>query len=558
MSNQLEQIKTDQLVLGWYCIKPYGIILYKEDPENQPQGKTPDSDLICMTPMVPTAILQNIDTKEQKIELTYAGQKQTEHVMVDRETLVNKNKVVSLAKYGIAVGSDNASKVAAYFNNILGRSASKLPVKLSKSTLGWIGKDLKHFMPFSDGFVLDNAEDPNVTAMLEAMKPKGDRDAWFKRMGELRKHIPVRVTMAAAFASVLVDPVGQNSFVVYIWGGTGLGKTLLLRTTMSIWGDPNSSAIVRSLNTTENAMMQHAGFLKHIPFAGDELQTIKTRYSNYDKIIMDITEGINRGRLASDSKQREIYTWRSAFIFCGEEPIIKSDSGGGASVRVVEIELTQKYVEDGNELANFLTDNYGFAAREFIEALAKPVGEGGYDVKELYRTFFAELAKDKTLNEKQIGNGALLMTGDFIASSLFWQEPDMTVEDMKPFLKTADQVDVAERAYKYVTSMVVQYGQNFTEDAKEVWGRFDEDDDAVYILKSVLSERMQRMGFDFEACKKKWDEKGYIKRNKVGRLQHYTSISGHKAYCICVSMPAEPEEIEIPAEFTDHTGAIPW
>ena len=538
--NQLEtiRIQTDQLVLGHYAIKSGGIYRYTEMPSDE--GKETQSELICLTPMYPTAILENIDTKEQRIELTYAGQNHTETVILDRETLVNKNKVVGLARYGIAVGSVNASKVAAFFTTVLGQSAAKLPRKLAKSSLGWVGKKHDYFLPYSDGFVLDQM-DQAVTDLLEAMKTHGDETAWFDRMKQIRHSIPVRVAMAAAFASPLIAIVGQNPFVTHIWGGTGLGKTLLLKVTMSIYGNPNSTQIVRLLNCTENSLMQQASFLQNLPLAGDELQTIKTRYDNYDKLIMDMTEGVNRGRLGPDAKQQRVMTWRNAILTCGEEPIVKQDSGGGVFARVVEIELLQPYVKDGNELANFVADNYGFAGPKYINALMLPVALGGYDVKVIYRDMFGKLMRSGKLNEKQAGAGALIMAADWIASSLFWQgEPELTVEDVSQFLKSAETVDVTERAYKAVCGMVARYKSNFSDDSKECWGQLDGGD--AYIIKSVLSEQMLKMGFDWEACKKKWDENGYIIKSRQGRYQHYKSIGGVATYCILLRLPVEEEQ----------------
>lgn len=540
MENQLEtiRIQTDQLVLGHYAIKSGGIFRYNEMPSDE--GKETQPELICLTPMYPTAILENIDTKEQRIELTYAGRNHTETVILDRETLVNKNKVVSLARYGIAVGSVNASKVAAFFTTVLGQSAAKLPRKLAKSSLGWVGKKHDYFLPYSDGFVLDQM-DQAVTDLLDAMKPHGDETAWFERMKQIRRSIPVRIAMAAAFASPLIAIVGQNPFVTHIWGGTGLGKTLLLKVTMSIYGNPNSTQIVRSLNCTENSLMQQASFLQNLPLAGDELQTIKTRYDNYDKLIMDMTEGVNRGRLGPDAKQQRVMTWRNAILTCGEEPIVKQDSGGGVFARVVEIELLQPYVKDGNELANFVADNYGFAGPKYISTLMLPVALGGYDIKMIYRDMFSKLMRSGKLNEKQAGAGALIMAADWIASSMFWQgESELTVEDVSQFLKSAETVDVAERAYKAVCGMVARYKSNFSDDSKECWGQLD--GGAAYIIKSVLSEQMLKMGFDWEACKKKWDENGYIIKSRQGRYQHYKSIGGVATYCILLRLPVEEEQ----------------
>ena len=50
--------------------------------------------------------------------------------------------------------------------------------------------------------------------------------------------------------------------------------------------------LVKTMNMTKNAIMRNAAFLCSIPFAGDELQTIKDKWQgNFDQLIYQITGG---------------------------------------------------------------------------------------------------------------------------------------------------------------------------------------------------------------------------------------------------------------------------
>ena len=111
--------------------------------------------------------------------------------------------------------------------------------------------------------------------------------------------------MAASFASPIIEKVNALPFVFHLWGGTGSGKSVALMAAMSVWGNPSMGKMVRTMNMTSNSMLSTAAFLKNIPFAGDELQTIKSKWDNYDKLIMCITEGVDRGRMSYDKKQRD-------------------------------------------------------------------------------------------------------------------------------------------------------------------------------------------------------------------------------------------------------------
>lgn len=175
--------------------------------------------------------------------------------------------------------------------------------------------------------------------------------------------------MAASFASVLVAKVGALPFVFHLWGGTGTGKTVALKIAMSIWGNPKMGKLVRTMNMTVNSMMSTAAFLNSLPFAGDELQTIKSRWENYDQLIMRITEGIDRGRMNDKGKQGETKTWACSFLFTGEDPCTRLNSGGGVKNRVIEAEVTEPMFSktEGNEVSVFVEKSYGTAGKKFVE-----------------------------------------------------------------------------------------------------------------------------------------------------------------------------------------------
>lgn len=159
--------------------------------------------------------------------------------------------------------------------------------------------------------------------------------------------------MAASFASVLLEPLKVLPFVLHLWGTTGTGKTVALMVAMSIWGNPKMGGLVKTMNMTKNAIMRNAAFLCSIPFAGDELQTIKDKWQgNFDQLIYQITEGVDRGRARAYGGVEDTKTWKNSFIFTGEEPITKVNSGGGSKNRVIEIAIDGLLIEDGHYVSS--------------------------------------------------------------------------------------------------------------------------------------------------------------------------------------------------------------
>ena len=341
-----------------------------EDGEFKPDSKY---SFVSSKPILPVAILDNLDNEVQKVELAWWESDKAKWVrtVTNRETLVNSSKITKLADRGVPVGSDNSKAMSTYFNSVLCEFDGKLPRKPARSVMGWCEYDDKMlFMPYTDLIDFDGGEE--YKAEYKAIRNKGTLESWIERLEPLRVSMEVRLMMAASFASPLIHIIQENPFVFHLYGGSGSGKTVCMLLAMSIWGDPDQGKLTRSMNTTINAMMERATFLNSLPFAGDELQTIKSRWTGtYDSLIMQITEGINRGRMKNNELQ-EMRSWKCAFLFTGEEPCVKATSGGGVVNRCIQVEIKTPVFDktgpdSGNKIANFARTHFGNAGRAYIE-----------------------------------------------------------------------------------------------------------------------------------------------------------------------------------------------
>ncbi len=483
-------------------------------------------------PVLPTAILENMDSRTEKLELSFFKHNRWQTLITERSVTANRNAIIKLADKGLEVNSDNAGTLVTYIADVVAWSLPYLPHKPAKSVMGWVGDE---FMPYTDKIVFDG--DDQFKYLYRAVTHKGNLNDWVDFIRPLRQNLELRLCMAAAFASPLIELIGENPFVFHLWGGTGAGKTIALMVAMSIFGDPSMGKMTRTMNMTANSMLTTAAFLRNLPFAGDELQTIKSRWTNYDNLIMCITEGVDRGRMSYD-KVNEIKAWKCSFIFSGEEPCIKQASGGGAKNRVIEVECKDKIVENGNLVANFVRTHFGCAGEPYIEKIKTE------DVNEQYKTLFAEILKSTDTTDKQAGAMTLMLVADRIASQLFWpDERPLTIADVQKYLCSASDVDVAERAYQFIRNAIAENHNNFSRDAKQTWGELS--GQYAYINKNVLCRIMDEQGFDFDAVKAKWVDKGYLERDYKNRYTCYRSLNGTQAYYVKIVLNKEGEFEEI-------------
>ena len=477
----------------------------------------------CRIPIVPVALYRNADTGQEKIKLIFFKFNRWHEIMVEREVIANKNKIISLANYGIEVTTENARHLVKALNDIIANSLATIPRFSSKSCLGWHGGQ---FVPYSDEFAFDGTD--NYRDIFNAVSQCGTLEEWCGYMKKLRENRYFRMMLAASFASPLVELLGQNSFILHLWGLTGIGKTVALMAAMSVWGDPEPGRMVRTLNMTQNAMLQTAAFLKNLPFAADELQTIKRNGIDYTQLIMQLTEGVNRSRMKYDQLS-PLGSWRSSFIFTAEEPILKQGSGGGAKNRVVQVECRGKIVENGNETANFVRSHYGCAGRKFIESLDRA------RAKEIYDDVYSSLVGSFDVTDKQAGSAALLIAADWLSSELFWPDDSevLQIDRIAGFLSSADEVDPAEQAYQLTLDLITEHNRNFTPDAIDCWGLIS--GNRAYFINSVLTRELEKLGFDLNAVKSEWAKRGYLIKYKEN-YRYPKRISDAILSCTCLEL----------------------
>ena len=495
--------------------------------------------IACTHPILPVERLVNIDTNTEKLKLAFFKDERWQYVTVDCTTVYNKQNITALGDRGVMVTSETARDLVKYLSevvslNMTSTSESKaIPLYRSIARLGWIGNE---FAPYVDGIKYDG--DLDFESIYNQVCSMGSRDAWFVMAKDIRKDIVVRLLIATSLASSLIERVGALPFVFHLWGTTSFGKTVSLMVAMSVWGNPESGCLTRSMNMTQNAMARTASFLYNLPFGADELQQIRNRWDNFDNLIMYLTEGIDKGRAKSRGGIEELKTWRNCFIFTGEEPITKENSGGGVKNRVIEVEVTKPIYESGYMVANTVRENYGWAGREFIEYVKQiPIEE----LRTRYKAIFDEIMQTCDTTDKQAYSMALILLADELSCQcIFPEDTPIQIKKVTKYLHSSRTVDVSERAHDVTLSVISQnYDRFFFTCNRERWGKTDtnsmsdETVSVIWVDKKILEKILKENGFDYNAVIGKWDEKGYVQRNpKDNGWAKQMRITGPKVYCI--------------------------
>lgn len=534
-----------ELQCGPWRATDLGVSMQKFDNHGQPVFVN-----ACTHPILPIEIYKNVDTGRERVKLAYFKYGQWQNVTVNRKVCADNSAIVDvLSDIGIEVTSENAKPLVKYISDCIGLNPAKLAPRKSINRLGWAGSE---FMPYADDIVYDGDEAFDV--IYKNIKENGSYAVWKEHCSILRQNKIVRMAFAASFASCLIELVNALPFVFHIWSGeSGTCKTVAIMAAMSIWGNPKMGGLVKTMNTTKVNIMRTSAFLYSIPYAGDELQTMKDKWTtNFDQLIYQITEGIDRGRGRATGGVEETKTWRCSYLFTGEEPITKQNSRAGSKNRVIEIEVEGKLLEDGNRTVGILTENYGYAGKILVEYLQ---GVEKKELQEEYKRYFDVMCKLDTTEKQAMAMACILLADRILTEIVFTEETPLQISDVKMYLRSANEVDVAERSYQSILNWIAKNPVRFQnpneEDSAnkgEVWGRIDDDGEhpetppVAVINKDVLCEFLEKGGFDYAAVSKKWAEKGYLVKNTQGKCVHQTKVYGIKASYIKIVMKSDTDK----------------
>ena len=496
---------------------------------------------ICRHPIMPVQRLCNVDSGEERLKLAYKKGRFWRSIVVEKSVLASSSGILQLAANGIMVNSENAKPLSTYLLEMEQLNYDLIPEQKSVGRLGWISDH--GFSPYVDDLVFDG--ETNFKHIFSAVKSSGSREAWVNVMRNLRSEkSPGRLFLAASFASVILEPCGLLPFFLHAWGGTETGKTVGLMIAASVWACPKLGEYATTFNSTLVGQEMTASFLNSLPMCIDELQIQSSSgIRDFDRIIYQLTEGVGRTRGAKTGGLQRMNTWRNCIITNGEHPISNSSSGGGAVNRVIEFECDEKVYSDLVGICAVISQNYGFAGREFVEYLQQ---DGMFEaVNTIQKEYYRELLKSDS-TDKQAASASAILAADAIATELIFKDGNnLTVADLEKIMTKKAEVNVNQRALEYVYELAERNPNRFNANEfgdyqGEVWGK--KEDDCIYFIKSVFDREMANAGFNSTAFLAWAKRMGYVDTDKNKRTKK-ARILGGIVNTVCVKTEKQPIEL---------------
>lgn len=471
-------------------------------------------------PVIPVERYINEDTGKEKVKIIFFREGSWKEKIVDKSQLAISQKLLLLSDDGIDVNSENVKLYIKYFNEIMNINDIK---KLdSISHIGWKG-DL--FVPYDSHGIFDGADD--FKNIYKAIGSKGNYDKWKDCVFELRKHKVIKLLMATTLASPLLEKLNLQPFMVNLWSSlSGNGKTLSCMVAMSIWGNPDIGALRLSSNNTQNYYSVVASFMRNFTCYFDELQIVKrSKYLDLESLVMDLCNGTEKGRLNKNSQAKEVKTWNNNFLFTSNDKLVKENAGEQVYNRVIDLEIGEKIVENGQDIAKVIKENYGFAGKEYIKYVQSI---GFEEIFNRFKNINKEILEKTKATDKQASSLAVLLLANQLANEcIFKDDYILQVEDIIEYVNDKDDIKTSVKAKDYIIAIINANWKRFDENNYgECWGYKDEF--FCIINAQILYRELLKGGYEFDTVKKEWADIGFLERNSYGRYIHNTSVRREK------------------------------
>lgn len=363
-------------------------------------------ELVSKWPILISGVLRDVDTGAYKLRVSWRRGDAWEDTVVERDVVMVSRKMEALINAGAPVNSNSASALVGYFSSFEVENLERLPESKSCTHMGWVSDRAFLYSRDSVGKVpIVLAESPTERGLIDSLACRGTWAGWLATAWS--KYILPRPMVQAgvytAMASLLLEPLDLQGFVLDYSGLTSVGKTTTLRAIASAYGvpDEDGQGLVHSWASAKHSTFGHmrkAYLYQSFPLILDETKRQRETPENVASMLYDHPSGQQRAQGQANSTLRTRLTWRSVLISTGEAPITSFTNDGGAQARALTLrgspwgEKTKENAESASEAKRDFLDHYGHLGRRFVGWLLEN-RQKWPELRERYATYRAQLVR---------------------------------------------------------------------------------------------------------------------------------------------------------------------
>jgi uncharacterized protein (DUF927 family) len=337
----------------------------------------PRMTLVCDSPIRISEILENIDSGQISISISYKYLNRQRSTTILRGQMCDSRALVAaLAGDGAPITSNNSRLVVSYLTAYEHAFSDSIPHKKVTSKFGRGQAGGAFFLPGLNGDVQFQPVGPGDSAIYRSYAArKGNLNEWVNAMNSLvdGKFIIPQIAVAAAFVPPLQKHLQIPNFILDMYGNTSSGKSTTLKLAASVFGRPaDPESVIHQWNNTKVSVEQIAGMCSELPVYLDDAQHCPDDLKR--TVIYMIANGKGKGRGAKGGGLRETMTWQTVALSTSEEPLHEASPHEGARGRLLPIGglIPPFPVNHGGlvqKLEAAVANNHGLAGEKFIRHL---------------------------------------------------------------------------------------------------------------------------------------------------------------------------------------------
>lgn len=516
----------NQYEVGSYIIKDDGMYWFMNKNGNVVLDKACEVVFIEKT-------IENIDTNEVKIKLTYKYKGKYKSLLLPMDVL-KPNKLLELLKFGVSIPPEDEKFLARYLLNLV----QQVENECIYSNVGW-HKDSQGNLQYrlneaisnqaTSIVAINNPDEPNFN-----LKCSGTIEAW---VDMCQKEVIGNTNLEAMLCFGFSAPITgylyrttsyQDTLVIHAVGDSTTGKTTAGKLAVSAFGFPDSreNGIFRTWNGTTNAIIRSLGGNIGIPLVLDEVSMIRNR--NISSELYTIASGEDKARLTDNIEQRDRPKWSTTIISTGEKSIFsKASNNAGLRVRIIQFEgiIWTSSATNADNIKAAISENYGCAGVEFARYI---FSKGTNIIDEKMEYWYDRCLKeilDSPFKDRVAYKFAIIMTGGDIANEALQLGIDLNkvlkflIENEKNNILDRD---LAEKAFYDVIQTIIENMSRFIVKGisffpKDCWGKIEATSQCykVVFLKNKLESQLIKLGYeDSKVVIRAWKERDYLLTEK--------------------------------------------
>lgn len=358
--------------------------------------------------------------------------------------------------------------------------------------------------------------------------------------------------VSSAFASPLLEPVGEDGGGFHFRGPSSLGKSTALRVAGSVWGGGGYDGFLQTWRTTANGLEVIAETHNNALLCLDEISQSDGR--EVGEIAYQLANGSGKGRMARSGGARRKPEWRLLFLSSGELALVDHAGAagkrtrGGHEIRFIDIDADAGaglgLFEDlhgfssADAFAKYLTESarkcYGSPIRGYLTAIIQNRDALIRAVRNVRADFRARNVPPDASGEvlrvasrfALVGAAGDFATGEGITG---WQEGEAVAAAEALFKSWVDRRGTsgnsdAEAGVRQVRAFIESHGssrfqsENETKVLNRAGFKQTKDGETEYQLLPEAFKREVCAGFDSIAVARELARRGFLRREPGNHL----------------------------------------